>query len=747
MNIPELYEVYKTNVFPAMLDDLANSLGLSASTIAKLGIGFNPDAQSWIFPERDAKGNVIGLLQRHQDGSKLMIKSSKRGLTYVVNQDYNQGKTQFYPGKHHWVRTTQKLPCPICGRIKWCLVSSIDIYNPPAVICTKISKGSVKHFPDCGYLHVLDADRNINDSPAHILESSKNPVIIVEGQTDVLAAMELGFVAVGRPSALGKTDLLPGVCYSRNAIVIGDNNPDGVGRKGMEAAANKLSRCCPVVQQVLPPQGIKDLREWVTDYDLTKEKLFNWMNENATTIDNKLLLDNDGADYLARKWIENRWTHGERVLLCKYLEDYYIFQDTKYTIIDRDTLFASMWSYFEGKNFISSKDVKPLRMTRPKMGDILSAASLVTPLITKVPCWVYNPESSNAKELIPFKNGQLDIATDKFYDITPNYFNVSHIPYKYNPELKSELWYKFLQEVFGGDNERIKLLGEWFGYVLSSNREYEKFMLLVGVPRSGKSTILEVLSHTIGADNSVSTSFSRLAERFGLANLVHKKAVMIGDARTSNQRIMDKALAITLQITGNDSLAIDRKGRTIITDKLPGAFTLAMNELPAFSDYANAVQTRALMLGFDISFAGREDITLKHRLIREANQGKILEFALNGWKRLQEQGNFTQPQNSKEIAGEFNQLVSPLATFVSMCCVVETDKTIPCLRLFAAWQEWTRAWGYRPGKVVQFGRWLKAYSPLIQHNRLRINGELMYVYGGIDLTQSAKQTYLNYPGG
>jgi len=758
MNLPELFEVYQNNVFPAMLDELAGSLNASPLTLTNLGVGFDPHAQAWVFAERDAKGQIIGLVQRFMDGSKRMVKGSKRGLSYPLNPNYHQGRKRFKPGNHHWVRVSEDVPCPICGKPDWCMVSSIDIYNPPAVLCARTE--SDRHFPGCGWLHILDAERNIKSSSNEIIPESKHPTIVVEGHSDVITAMELGFVAIGRPSAQGKPELVASLCRGKNVIVLGENDENGVGQKGMETCANKLYGVCSSVQKVLPPQGINDLRQWAALRDLTKEKFLNWVNKNADKSDNNDILESDHADYIMRQWIKNKWTVNGNIILCKYLNDYYAYENGKYVEIKTDVIESSIWTFLEGKKFIATKDIKPFKLTKSKIRDILSASSMLVPNIEEEPQWIgdNNGVQPDTHNLLCFKNGNLDITNREFYGPTSQLFVTQQIPYNFNPNLDSKLWYKFLDEVFDGDKEKIDLLQEWFGYVLFSSRMYEKFLLLTGVPRSGKSTILEVLTHLIGRHSCVATSFSQLAERFGLANLIGKKAVMIGDGRTGNRRTMDAALGNILQIVGNDPIAIDRKGKEIVTVQLPCAFTLAMNEFPAFSDFAKAIQSRALLIGFDISFAGREDFSLKSKLIKEADEGKLIKFALVGLNRLIKQNDFTKPESSKELAKEFDTLLSPLQSFISECCILDHPDYMcketrlkglytPSGELFDAWFAWCKRFGYRPGKAVQFGRWLKAaYPTRIKHSRTTIDRDLAYVYRGIALTDAAKMKYLDYPG-
>ena len=68
MSLAKLFDIYQNNVFPAMLELLAEDLGVKVSSLQTLGVGFYPAYQAWVFAERDAKGDVTGLKYRCLDG-------------------------------------------------------------------------------------------------------------------------------------------------------------------------------------------------------------------------------------------------------------------------------------------------------------------------------------------------------------------------------------------------------------------------------------------------------------------------------------------------------------------------------------------------------------------------------------------------------------------------------------------------------------------------------------------------------
>lgn len=88
------------------------------------------------------------------------------------------------------------------------------------------------------------------------------PLLICEGATDTAAALDLGFKAIGRPSCNSKVEMTAKAARGRTEIVV-ISDGDEVGRAGAERLAHALVLHCPSVKVVFPPDGTKDVREWL----------------------------------------------------------------------------------------------------------------------------------------------------------------------------------------------------------------------------------------------------------------------------------------------------------------------------------------------------------------------------------------------------------------------------------------------------------------------------------------------------
>ncbi len=95
-----------------------------------------------------------------------------------------------------------------------------------------------------------------------------DPLLIVEGPSDVAAADALGLAAVGRPANAAGADDLARLLQGRRVLVVGerDAKPDGKwpGREGAKKVASSLSNAWKAsVPWVLPPEAVKDFRAWL----------------------------------------------------------------------------------------------------------------------------------------------------------------------------------------------------------------------------------------------------------------------------------------------------------------------------------------------------------------------------------------------------------------------------------------------------------------------------------------------------
>lgn len=99
-------------------------------------------------------------------------------------------------------------------------------------------------------------------------DDKPDPVLVVEGASDVAACLTMGVTAIGRPSNASGAKLLGERLKGREVIVVGENDPksDGSwpGRDGAASIADQLTAAWGrSVARALTPDWEKDVRDWL----------------------------------------------------------------------------------------------------------------------------------------------------------------------------------------------------------------------------------------------------------------------------------------------------------------------------------------------------------------------------------------------------------------------------------------------------------------------------------------------------
>lgn len=278
---------------------------------------------------------------------------------------------------------------------------------------------------------------------------------------------------------------------------------------------------------------------------------------------------------------------------------------------------------------------------------------------------------------IAFQNGVLDLSDPKFptmCEFSQDYHIVGMHNYDFDPEANCPRWERFLEEVFDCDGERIRLLQEWFGYNLIFDSRFQKIMLMIGVSRSGKGTITRILKSVVGDGMFSGISLTTLTESFGLATLLGKKSAVIADAHNAPQGKQNRAKELLLNISGNDTVMVNRKFMDQLSIQLKTKVTMVANEVPSFSDGSDALSNRFLVLPFKTSFAGREEVTLDATLDNELPG--IFNWALDGLQRLWDTQAFTRSYEGEQELKAIRAFNNPVADFIDQCITFRKNKSV-----------------------------------------------------------------------
>lgn len=303
---------------------------------------------------------------------------------------------------------------------------------------------------------------------------------------------------------------------------------------------------------------------------------------------------------------------------------------------------------------------------------------------------LYRPSDQDVDDMphhVACSNGVYDVSTGQLLQHSPERFNLASVPFAYDPEAKAPLWEWFLNDVLPVDAQL--LLQEWFGYMVSGRTDMEKILHMQGLPRSGKGTVATVLEHLLGGESAVaSPSMPSLVGTFGEQPLIGKTMAIMSDINWSFREIVE-AVEIVKKISGRDTRDVNRKNREVWHGKLGVRFVIMGNDLPKFTDASGALSYRMLHIQFPGTVQGREDTSVKDRLLSELPG--ILNWALAGLARLTANGRFTEPVSAAELAADVRRQQSPVQGFLDDTCARSAEAPpVPLDELFPVYRAWAR---------------------------------------------------------
>jgi len=348
----------------------------------------------------------------------------------------------------------------------------------------------------------------------------------------------------------------------------------------------------------------------------------------------------------------------------------------------------------------------------------------------------------NPHNLISCCNGIVDITTGKKYPATATFFTLTALPLDYDPSAPvPRKWLRFLLQVMKGRKPLIRTLQETIGYVLSDDTSMQALFFYWGQPRSGKGTILRVMTKLNGPLNTHHPSIHTLAGRFGLEGCVGKSLIQITDMDCDDPKALSTAASKINAISGQDNMAVERKGIGDWNGVLPGRIVMAGNNLPNFGSHAAATAARLLIFPFEVSFLGCEDRALTDKLTGEL--AGILNWAIVGLRRLRARGRFEEHQEMAAAKKRMLYAGDPLRAFIDERAIVVPDAKVHKAVLYSSYQSYCTAVGAHPLPLHKFGERLpQAFPSIAPSKRTRKlsepKGKQVPIFSGIRLNDDEK---------
>jgi P4 family phage/plasmid primase-like protien len=305
-------------------------------------------------------------------------------------------------------------------------------------------------------------------------------------------------------------------------------------------------------------------------------------------------------------------------------------------------------------------------------------------------------------DFITVNNGILDVQTGELLEHSKDWFCFHSLPMVYREDASCEEFLRFLDSVWDGDQELIESLRLWMGYCLLTSCSMEKFAVFHGASRAGKSTLASVIESIVGRENTASTSLSLIGSDFGLENLMGRKLCVFQDAERASLDRMGVATERIKSLASNDPVGINRKGQSVVFQRLGVKIAFVCNKLPNFLNDENALTNRMIVFPFSKSFMGQEDTGLKERLGKETEG--IFNWALVGARRLLRGDKLFTAEKGREALQKLTEQLDSVEGFVAegLEFTGQAHNFVSSNDLWAAYKEWCKDAGRHPKHKQRF---------------------------------------------
>lgn len=333
---------------------------------------------------------------------------------------------------------------------------------------------------------------------------------------------------------------------------------------------------------------------------------------------------------------------------------------------------------------------------------------------------------------IPVENGYIlcswknDEYCFKLEDYNDQVFITNKLNVKYNPKKIAKRFRKMLVEVCP-DPEQRNFLQEFIGYSLIRDTSHNIMVNIFGPGGNGKSALLAALKPLYGINGYRTLTISELQgkENYKLADVENIFINLCDEIPEDKNISTDKIKNMT---SGGEIIvrAIYKAPKKI---KVVFKLLFCSNCLPKFTDRSDAIFRRFVIINFPNQFKDPKKrdprLTQEDFWIQSGEVEGILNWALEGLKRLQERGHFEEPKYSKITKQRYRLELNPERQFVTdyLQYTGKVVHQISTAKIYKAYEDYCKDFGINKKSEKIFGEEVRRMFPKVEKTGLRNDKE------------------------
>jgi putative DNA primase/helicase len=352
--------------------------------------------------------------------------------------------------------------------------------------------------------------------------------------------------------------------------------------------------------------------------------------------------------------------------------------------------------------------------------------------------YVNKSDIGTNKNEVHLLNGILNLETMQVMPFSKDKISIIQLPIEYDQEAQPEKFLKFLTEILPEKTDQ-DCIQELFGYFLSPEYNHHKAFMFIGPGGNGKSTLIDVMRIFLGSKNISAVELQALEDNQFMAALLYGKiANLNGDI---GPKSLQKTSTFKI-LCGNDLITVDNKYGKPFQFVNRAKMVFACNQLPEIQNPTPADFRRWIVLQFNQVFEGNAaDTELLQKISTKKEISGILNWAISGLKRLNEQHGFTYNKSMAEMQTYYTRLSEPIGAFCQDAIIEDSESYITKELLISEFYIWCKKYKIAPPYEIKFWQKIKQLYPFGHNTRGGSDGNRVQRYDGITFNSNYKLNY------
>jgi putative DNA primase/helicase len=401
--------------------------------------------------------------------------------------------------------------------------------------------------------------------------------------------------------------------------------------------------------------------------------------------------------------------HGMNVRYCHVKNTWYLWDVNRWTSDDKakriQLCLDTIRSIGREAGLIKDNDLGERMEKYSRQSRKHSHISAVLKFAQTIPSIALMPEDLDTNPwLLNVNNGTIDLKTGELLPHSRDHLITKLAPVDYHPEIQSVTWLRFLDKIFGGNDDLVKYVQRVVGYSLTGDTREKCLFFFIGETDTGKSTFVEALRHVLG-DYAKATDFEtfiaggRRNIRNDIARLEKTRFVSAVEARRGDK--FDEQLV--KQVTGRDTFMARFLYKEFFEFSPEFKIFLAANHTPTIRGVDDAIWNRFHVIPFNVRIPKQDQDKQLLQRLKDQDTG-ILSWAVKGCLDYQKLGGLFPPKEVQEAVRNYRIESDEIYHFIHERCRLGGEET--SARLYAEYEDWCGENEEEPVSKKKFGMML-----------------------------------------